>query len=157
MQTADYGWEVGLQWARNRNKTLSLGGEQFLTIGDFNNQVAMVGQPIGVYLGSGFLRCGVSSGQNVVDSDLSGGTDTLGAICKGKPNGALYIGANGFPQQDPDLRVVQDPNYDWTGSVRSSFRYHKLQISGLVDIRHRRRGDESRQAPRGRRHRSSVT
>jgi len=136
VQTADYGWEVGLQWARNRNKTLSLGGEQFLTIGDFNNQVAMVGQPIGVYLGSGFLRCGVSSGQNVVDSDLSGGTDTLGAICKGKPNGALYIGANGFPQQDPDLRVVQDPNYDWTGSVRSSFRYHKLQISGLVDIRH---------------------
>src|SRR5581483_10835391 len=45
---ADYGWEIGLQWARNRNTVLSLGGEQFISIGDFNNQVAMVGQPIGV-------------------------------------------------------------------------------------------------------------
>src|SRR5882672_789344 len=67
LQKADYGWEVGLQWARNRNTVLSLGGEQFISIGDFNNQVAMVGQPIGVYLGSGFLRCGVSSDANVVD------------------------------------------------------------------------------------------
>jgi hypothetical protein len=31
---------------------------------------------------------------------------------------------------------VQDPNYDWTGSVRTAFRYKKLQVSGLLDIRH---------------------
>ncbi len=138
IQTAEYGWEVGLQWARNRNKVLSLGGEQFITIGDFNNQVAMVGQPIGVYLGSGFLRCGVSSGANVIDTL---GT-TLAAVCTGKPNGALFIsgpaglGPAGFPLQDPDLRIVQDPNYNWTGSVRTSFRYRKFQLSGLLDVRH---------------------
>src|SRR5258708_38681197 len=55
LQKADYGWEVGLQWARNRNTGLSLGGGQFISIGDFNNQVRRVGQPSGVYLGSGFL------------------------------------------------------------------------------------------------------
>ncbi len=135
LQKADYGWDVGLQWARNRNKVLSLGGEQFITIGDFNNQVAMLGQPIGVYLGSGFLRCGVSSGQNVVDV-AGGGTDTLGAVCSGMAKGALYLGTDGFPVQDPDLRIVQDPNYSWTGSVRSAIRYKKFQVSGLVDIRH---------------------
>ena len=134
---ADYGWDVGLQWARNRNKVLSLGaGEQFIVIGDFNNQIAMVGQPIGVYLGSGFLRCGVSNGTTNVVAVAGGGTDSLGAVCQGHPRGALYVDPNGFPLQDPDPRLVQDPNYDWTGSVRSSFRYRKIQISGLLDIRH---------------------
>ncbi len=134
IQQADFGWEIGLQWARNRNSVLSLGGEQFISIGDFNNQVAMVGQPIGAYLGTGFLRCGVSSDANEVDG--ASGTTTLGAVCTGQPKGALYIGLDGFPAQDPDLRIVQDPNYNWTGSVRSSFRYKKFQISGLVDVRH---------------------
>jgi TonB-linked SusC/RagA family outer membrane protein len=132
VQAADYGWEVGLQWARNRNVILSLGGPDFISIGDFNNQVAMVGQPVGAYLGSGFLRCGVSSNAAVVDTF---GT-TMGTVCAGQPNGALYIGADGYPLQDQDLRIVQDPNYDWTGSVRSSFRFRKLQVSGLLDIRH---------------------
>jgi TonB-linked SusC/RagA family outer membrane protein len=132
VQRADYGWEVGLQWARNRNTVLSLGGEQFLSIGDFNNQVAMVGQPLGVYLGTGFLRCGVSSDANVIDTL---GT-TLGSVCSGHPKGALFIGADGFPVGDPDPRIVQDPNNKWTGSVRTAFRYRKFQVTGLVDIRH---------------------
>ncbi|HEY6157721.1 MAG TPA: SusC/RagA family TonB-linked outer membrane protein [Gemmatimonadales bacterium] len=137
LQQADYGWDVGLQWARNRNKVLSLGaGEQFIVIGDFNNQVAMVGQPIGVYLGSGFLRCGVSNGTTNAVPVAGGGSDSLGAVCQGHPRGALYIDPNGFPVQDPDPRIVQDPNYDWTGSIRSSVRYKKIQVSGLLDIRH---------------------
>jgi len=133
VQKADYGWEIGLQWAQNRNKVLSLGGEDFISIGDFNNQVAMVGQPIGVYLGTGFLHCGVSADANEVDG--ASGTTTLGAVCAGAPKGAMYIGPDGFPVQDPDTRIVQDPNYNWTGSVRTAFRYKKFQISGLLDIR----------------------
>ena len=135
VQAPDYGWDVGLQWGRNRNTVLSLGGAQFITIGDFNNQVAMVGQPIGVYLGSGFLRCGISSNSAPVVGSTPTDT-TMGQVCAGKPKGALYIGPDGYPLQDKDPRIVQDPNYDWTGSVRSSFRYKKLQVSGLVDIRH---------------------
>ena len=135
LQTADYGWDVGLQWAKNKNQILSLGGAQFIPIGDFNNQVAMVGQPIGVYLGTGFLRCGISADANPVVGSTPTDT-TLGQVCAGKPSGALYIGPNGYPQVDNDPRIVQDPNYKWTGSVRSSFRYRKVQVSGLVDVRH---------------------
>ncbi|HEV2751803.1 MAG TPA: SusC/RagA family TonB-linked outer membrane protein, partial [Gemmatimonadales bacterium] len=135
LQQADYGWEVGLQWARNRNTVLSLGGEQFISIGDFNNQVAMVGQPVGVYLGNGFLRCGISSNSASVVGSTPTDT-TMGQICAGKPKGALYIGPDGYPLEDQDPRIVQDPNYDWTGSVRTAFRYKKLQVSGLLDIRH---------------------
>jgi TonB-linked SusC/RagA family outer membrane protein len=137
LQKADYGWEVGLQWARNRNTVLSLGGEQFITIGDFNNQVAMVGQPLGVYLGTGFLRCGVSPGTTPAVGTTATDT-TLGQVCgtAKAPSGALYIGPNGYPVPDPTLRIVQDPNYDWTGSIRSAFRFRKVQVSGLLDIRH---------------------
>jgi len=137
LQRPDYGWDIGLQWARNRSLVQKLTGTvQYVVIGDFNRQVAMIGQPIGVYLGSGFLRCGVSNGADSVDINTSGGRGTLSQACSGKPSGALYIGANGMPVEDPDLRIVQDPNYDWTGSVRSSFRFRKVQISGLLDIRH---------------------
>jgi hypothetical protein len=137
LQKADYGWEVGLQWARNRNTVLSLGGEQFISIGDFNNQVAMVGQPIGVYLGTGFLRCGVSADNNPVTGTTATDT-TLGQVCATAkaPKGALYIGPNGYPQVDQTPRIVQDPNYDWTGSIRSTLRYRKVQVSGLLDVRH---------------------
>src|SRR2546429_9201716 len=60
LQRGDYGWDVGLQWARNRNKVVSLGaGGQFILIGDFNNQIAMVGQPIGGYHGRSIWGAGV--------------------------------------------------------------------------------------------------
>ncbi len=134
IQKATYGWDIGLQWAQNRNKVLSVGAEDFIVIGDFNNQVAMKGQPFGVYLGSGFIRCGISSGQLTVTAP-GGGTDSLGAVCADQPHGALYIGANGYPVQDNDLRIVMDPNYKWTAGLRSSFRYKKVQVSGLLDIR----------------------
>jgi TonB-linked SusC/RagA family outer membrane protein len=135
IQAADYGWDVGLQWARNRNTVLSVGGEDFIAIGDFNNQVAMPGQPFGVYLGSGFIRCGLSSDQLDVDV-AGGGTAALSTVCAGQPHGALYIGPDGYPVQDNDLRIVMDPNYNWTGSIRSAFRVRKFQIAGLFDIRH---------------------
>jgi TonB-linked SusC/RagA family outer membrane protein len=137
LQKADYSWDVGLQWARNRNTVLSLGGEQFIPIGDFNNQVAMVNQPIGVYLGTGWLHCGVSPDGTPVTGTVATDT-TLGQVCATAkaPKGAMYIGPDGYPLIDQTLRIVQDPNYNWTGSVRSSFRYRKLQISGLLDVRH---------------------
>jgi len=134
LQKADYGWEIGLQWARNRNSVLSLGGQlQFIPIGSgLINQVIMPGQPVGVDLGSGFFRCGLSSSTAAPEA----GGPTMGTLCNGKPQGTLYIGSDGYPVSDPDVRVVMDPNYDWTGSVRSSFRYRKFQVSGLLDIRH---------------------
>jgi len=137
VQQPDYGWEVGLQWARNRSLVQKLpAGLQYVVIGDFNRQVAMPGQPIGVFLGTGFMRCGISKAGDSVETGGTPAKTTLGSFCAGAAQGALFIGPDGLPVQDPDLRIVQDPNYDWTGSVRSSFRYKKFQIAGLVDIRH---------------------
>ena len=137
VQQPDYGWDVGLQWARNRSLVTKLPtGLQYVVIGDFNRQIAQTGQPIGVYLGTGFMRCGISNSADTVVVDAAGTKGVLGTFCSSAPKGALFIGPDGFPVQDPDLRIVQDPNYNWTANVRSSFRYKKLQISGLLDVRH---------------------
>jgi len=125
IQKPDYGWEVGLQWARNRGVVLTLNGPQYI---GFGSGVAQVGEEIGVTRSQGYIHCGVS------DPTLLGGA--VGTACAGAPRGALYIDATGFPVTDPNLRILANPNPRWTGSVRSAFRYRKLQISGLLDIRH---------------------
>jgi len=138
VQRPEYGWDVGLQWARNRSLVEQLpAGLQYVVIGDFNRQVAMTGKPVGVYWGTGFMRCGVSANGDSVNLNVAGTSKgTLGQFCNSAPNGALFVGPDGMPVADPDLRVVQDPNYDWTGSVRTSLHYRKFRISGLFDIRH---------------------
>jgi len=98
--------------------------------------VVMVGQPFGAYLGSGFLRCGVSPSSSPVAIDSAGNTGTMADVCGGKASGTLYIGPNGMPAQDHNPRIVMDPNYNWTGSVRTSVRYRKLRVAGLLDVRH---------------------
>ena len=125
VQKPDYGWELGLQWARNRGYVLDLNGPQYIY---FGTGVAQVGQEIGVTRTQGYIHCGVSD-----PSLLSG---AVGTACAGAPKGAMYIDATGFPVTDPNLRILSNPNARWTGSVRTGFRYRKFQISGLLDIRH---------------------
>jgi len=125
IQNPEYGWEVGLQWARNRGVVLSLNGPQYIY---FGSGVAQVGEEIGVYRTQGYIHCGVS------DPALLGGA--VGTACAGAPKGAMYIDSTGFPVTDNNLRILANPNPRWTGSVRSAFRFHKLEVSGLVDIRH---------------------
>ena len=135
LTSENFGWDVGLQWARNQGLVTQLAAANFIpldgvsTITPYN--VAMQGQPIGVFYDFGWVRCGLSP--NGMDAAIQ--NVDLATVCAGQPHGAAYIGANGFPVADPNQRVIGDPNPDWTGSVRSGVRYKKWQLSGLVDIR----------------------
>ena len=40
-----------------------------------------------------------------------------------------------MPCQDPTERIVANPNPTWTGNAHSSFRFHKWEFSGLVDVK----------------------
>jgi hypothetical protein len=57
-------------------------------------------------------------------------------VCAGQPKGALYIGEDGFPVLDQNLRIIGDPNPKWTGSVHTTLQYKKWQFSALLDIKH---------------------
>jgi len=136
--TKDFAWDVGLQWARNRGVTTSLApGLQFYQFplsGGGNGAglavggVAQVGQPIGAYRGTDFVRCGRG-----LTSDEGTSVD---AACGSAAPGTLYIGPSGYPELDlNNTYIIGDPNPDWTGSLRTNFRIGKLSIGGLLDVR----------------------
>ena len=127
----DFGWEVGFQWARNRGVVTKLAGVAYVSFtGSFNDPlgVAIEGQPASVLYGSDFIRCG--------NGVLINGVDIDATSCSGHPKGAMYLGSDGVPVKDLTFRVLGDPNPDWTGNVHTSFRFRKLQIAGLLDVRH---------------------
>jgi len=82
------------------------------------------------------VRCGISDPSVI----------PVPAACNGAARGALYVDAGGFPLDDPNPRVVGNPNPRWTGSISTSLRFRKLQVTGLLDIRH---GATCGTAPRG--------
>ena len=146
--TKNFAWDVGLQWARNRGITTALpAGLQFALLGTATTAgggngaglstggSVVVGQPIGVYLGSDFVRCGRGLTVGGVDIDH---TPVAGGGCGTFTPNALFIDATGYPQVDASSSsyILGDPNPDWTGSVRTNFRFGKLSIGGLLDIRH---------------------
>jgi TonB-linked SusC/RagA family outer membrane protein len=143
IQHADLAWDVGLQWASNRSKVLSLGGPEFVYL-DPNNtspRAAVVqGQEVGVFHDVGLARCGLSpAGMDAVVPGFDLATDVPNDAthpCGGASLGAYFIDATGLPVKDNELRVIGNPNPRWTGSVRSSVRFRKLQLSGLLDIKH---------------------
>ncbi len=143
VQTATYGWDIGLQWATNRSLVEDLGGPKFIYL-DPNitspRAAVIAGQEVGVFYDVGLARCGLSpAGMNAVvqgyDLDIHAAKDATHP-CGGAPSGAYFVDSTGLPVLDNTQRVIGNPNPRWTGSVRSSFRYRKLQVSGLIDIRH---------------------
>ncbi len=141
----NFAWDVGLQWGRNRGLTTGLpAGVKFAAFpfsGGGNGAglkvggSAQVGQPIGVFLGSDFVRCGRGLTVGGVDID---NTPTSGGGCGTFTKGALYLAADGRPLLDPDNTsyVLGDPTPNWTGSVRTNFRFGKVSVGGLLDVRH---------------------
>jgi TonB-linked SusC/RagA family outer membrane protein len=136
--TRDFSWEVGAQWANNKSLVTDLAGVTFAPFpfsGGSNGLgvqgVAIQGQRVGVFYGTDFIRCGRGLVVNGTDIDHTAGQ------CEGAPKGALYIDGTGYAQLDASNNyVVGDPNPDWTGSLRTAFRYKHISLSGLLDIRH---------------------
>jgi hypothetical protein len=133
IETPAFGWEVGLQWATNNNRVRAVTGAEFITMDPSFEGIVGVAQPghaLGSFQGNDFVRCGNGT-------VLEDGTD-VDAACGSAPAGAMYIdnvGGEGLPVFDPELRIIGSPEADWTGSIRTTFRFQKLQIGGLLDIR----------------------
>ncbi len=141
-QTAHANWDLGFTYARNRNKVLELRGTDAVDLptgGFFTGALvsAVEGHPIGVFRSYDFVRCRAGDATNFADIDGDGTPDDINALCgaAGAANGSVYLGPDGFPIDDPTLRVVGDPNPRWTGSVRTGFQYGPFKVTGLVDIR----------------------
>lgn len=126
--------EVGANWARNRNRLLSLGDPNTTVVGYFQGSSfggrttnAVVGEALGVFRGTDFARCG--RGLTTI-----GGND-IAAGCAGAPDGALYISPSGFPVADGTDRTIGDPNPDWTGGVNAAVTMRGVRLSAFLDRR----------------------
>ena len=103
-------WFIDATYARNRNKVTELPGTNFVELGIWGNSVTE-GKPVGVFRGLDFVRFGRDSVVDSVEIDNEYSSWQVGD---------LYIADDGYPIVDPELRLIGDPNPDWTGSVRNS-------------------------------------
>jgi len=136
VQTTDFGWDLGLQWAKNQSRVLEVLGPVFVNTdpSGFVQTVAIAGQEFGMFRGTGYARCGVSPGG--LDATVAG--VDLDTFCSAtdKANHALYIDVDGTPAVDNTQRILANPNPKWTGNVHTSVRFKKFTLSGLLDIKH---------------------
>jgi len=108
----DFSWAVDMNWAANRNEVTKLteGVEEvtleaaFASIGSF----AIVGEPIGVFYGTRWLRDGA---------------------------GNVIVGEDGIPIFDPQTGNVGSWIPDWTAGLRNTFTYKGVTLSFLFDFR----------------------
>jgi TonB-linked SusC/RagA family outer membrane protein len=137
IRTPDLAWNISGQWSMQRSCVTNIAGADHLFLNGFEDpSVALVApdangacQPFGVLFGSDFIRYGRGS----VDQNTGAAIDGSAAA----PAGTIYVGADGYPQLDPQSRVLGDPNPRWIGSIRNTFTlFGKLTVSGLIDVVH---------------------
>jgi hypothetical protein len=142
IRTAKVDWDVGLLYAKNSSFVNELRGADAVDLptGGFftgNLMSAVQGFPMPVFRSFDFARCRYAEATNQADLNGDGETEDVNAVCRAAnaPNGAVYLGDDGFPVADPTLRVIGNPNPDWTGSLRSAVRVGPFTLSGLLDVR----------------------
>tara|TARA_R110001583_G_scaffold47019_1_gene147241 strand:- start:1565 stop:4810 length:3246 start_codon:yes stop_codon:yes gene_type:complete len=113
IKTADFNWNVNVNWSQNRNTVLALAeGIDNLQLGAFQGGVtinARVGQPYGVIQGTDFTYS--NDGQKIVD-----------------PADGQYV------KTSTSDKIIGDTNPDWLMGISNSFSYKNVSLSFLIDI-----------------------
>ncbi|HEX2693471.1 MAG TPA: SusC/RagA family TonB-linked outer membrane protein [Gemmatimonadaceae bacterium] len=143
--TENLAWEVGVQYGRNKGNVTSLGGaEIFDLLEGFGASEAegadVLGYAPGVIIGTAFVHCG--RGSHVAVPGIGGGNtlQDIDALCAATPGGykpnALFLGPDGLPITDPQVRVIGDPHPHYTMSYTTSLKVkNRVTLSGLLDVR----------------------
>jgi hypothetical protein len=82
-------WESTFTFARNRNKVDGIEGERLIIPNSFSQVSAINGEPLGVFFSTAFER---------------------------DANGNIVLDDNGLPVRAADLKIIGDPNPDFTAS-----------------------------------------
>lgn len=120
VSTRDFDWRIDINWARNRNLVVDLGGEidnlqiqlPFQGGVTFN---ATVGEPYGTLRGTNYVF-----------------HDNGGKLVNENAASALYGSYLVTPTAN---EIIGNVNPDWTGGIMNTFRYKNLNFSFLLDGR----------------------
>jgi len=134
LDAPNYGLTIGGNWARNRNMLVSLGDPNVTVAGfwqgtSFGGRTtnAVVGEPLGVFRGTDFARCGRGL------TTLQG--YNIAAACEGAPDGAMFLDSLGVPILDGTTRTIGDPNPDWMGGLNAELNLFGVRVTAFVEHR----------------------
>jgi TonB-linked SusC/RagA family outer membrane protein len=140
VQRENLSLSLGVNWAKNDSEVTNLGTIGVDSAGNpiprtvtgwsqsfFGNTTHWeVGQPVGVFRGFGWARCGMG---------LATRDAAMVTACQGAPTGALYITASGLPTIDEDERIIGDPNPDWTAGINAEVGVYGVRLAAFLDHR----------------------
>ncbi|MFL5607807.1 MAG: SusC/RagA family TonB-linked outer membrane protein [Gemmatimonadaceae bacterium] len=132
----DFTWSTTLNYTRNRNRVLDLGGIDRLFASSINSDIkasgslVQVGQPIGVFYGyqtAGIFRDSTTlTAWKAVTRMSSGSAPGLGNTMYVDVNGDGVIDAN-------DRTIIGDPTPNFSLGWQNSLSFRGIQLSTLVD------------------------
>ena len=137
IKTKDFNWEMTFIYNHNRNKVLDLGGLPIINPDASSASGApanlIVGQPVGVFYGTGFARN--TDGSYV----LSPSGFPMSERSADQANGAIAYtparNSDGSVDVSKPLAnvIIGNPNPKWTGSFSTNFSYRNLSLHVLLD------------------------
>ncbi|WP_342083196.1 SusC/RagA family TonB-linked outer membrane protein [Dyadobacter sp. OTU695] len=123
IRTGDFEWTINANFARNRNKVVSL-------YGDVQN-VQIASLQGGVTLNAAFKKNSDGSIEGL-PFGLIRGTNFVY-----HENGQKIVKANGMYQaSSSSAEIIGDPNPDWIGGLSNTLKYKGIALSFLIDVRH---------------------
>ncbi len=119
LQSQDFSWNVGINYARNRNMVEELftdeNGNVLETIVLHSRRglslEARVGQPYGTLYGSAYKR--------VAEGEFAG----------------QIIFEDGIAQEEEELQILGNVTPDWIGGFQNTIRYKNFTLSALIDAK----------------------
>lgn len=125
IKTADFSWDINLNWTRNRNKVLELYADsKNLQLGSFQGGVsvnATLGQPYGTIQGKTWGMIDPKDPTKTIAWDGTGEKLV-------KSNGRYFVTTT-------TNNVIGNINPDWTGGIYNTFRFKGISLGFLIDIR----------------------
>jgi len=121
----NFSWNLGLNWARNRNMVTAMYGAKWVQIGRW--AYAAAGHELGELRLNTWVRFGYGMKVDGVDIDKA---------YSGWKKGDVYIPEDGYPIMSPEpIWSGLSANPKWTGSIRNEFTLFKnFTVSAFVDI-----------------------
>jgi TonB-linked SusC/RagA family outer membrane protein len=115
IKSKSFGWDVNMNFARNRNKILQLSPlvSDYYTLASARwanaSIVAKQGEAYGAIVGRKFSR---------------------------DAKGNMILDAGNLPQYDADDKILGNGQYEWFGGINNRFSYKSFALSVLLDIKH---------------------
>lgn len=109
VQRKDFSWSIDLNWFKNNNKVVSLGGgiDNILLFSQWDISInAREGEPYGAMVGTNFVYL----------------------------DGKKVVGEDGFYLRTDNEEVIGNINPDWKAGIKNTLTYRNFSLSGLIDI-----------------------